>query len=497
MPIVAITELLHRKGDKMANEKLTDKLKDLKVWYEPSPFQNRTARQQKDHNWSILDVGLARIGRFVNSQGDVLQTKIDDYDKRFKDQLTSNTDINEVINARRPKNSEAHKTLGDRLDAEHDKLSAEVKAANEKAKKTDVGYQSNDPLQPRELFQVDLDTMRNRIEALPGKINLGHITDTHYVIRSNYWGKFPLSSYGYTHIANIGYVSDLLDLVIAGGDNCDENSATKDTLYQQQRDFATTLNVACKAPSFLGIGNHDDNSVHAADSKAPGNNFLVTNADLAHLYFEDTNLFGEVRDEKSNYFYYNVPNSNIRVVWIDLYENPDTLDTNNMLKYPRLNTSIIQNDQLKWLATQVLKTDRDIVIFTHCPIAGTFDKPTTNWYNHDLLMELLVALQTHGSGNLNNNSGEFPVDLDYDFSGQNNSIVGVFSGHKHRDEYVEVNGINFILNNASVGQEFDGTSHYGTLQEDSFSVINIDEEHKEVKEIKFGRGKGVEFTYGQ
>lgn len=497
MQIEVTTKFLFRKDVKMANEKLTDKLKDLKVWYEPSPFQNRTARQQKDHNWSVLDVGLARIGRFVNSLGDVLQTKIDDYDKRFKDQLIANTDINEVISARRPKNGEAHKTLGDRLDTEHEELSAEIQAANEKAEKTDVGYQSNDPLQPRELFQVDLDTMRNRIEAMPGKINLGHITDTHYVIRSNYWGKYPLSSYGYTHIANIGYISDLLDMVIAGGDNCDENRKTKDTLYQQQRDFATTLNVACKVPSFLGIGNHDDNSVHSIDSKAPGKDFLVTNADLAHLYFEDANLFGEVRNGKSNYFYYDVPNSNIRVVWIDLYENPTDLGSDGFLKYPRLNTSIIQQDQLQWLADNAFNTNRDIVVFTHCPLAGTFDNPTTNWHNHDVTMQMLNLFQTHEKGTVTGTSTDFPISVVCDFTKYTGSIVGVFSGHKHRDEYVKVNGINFVLNNASVGQEFDGNSYYETLQEDSWSVINIDEKNKAVKEIKFGRGKGVEFTYGE
>lgn len=397
-----------------------------------------------------------------------------DTQERFENQIAGTTNSDEVIDARGKYN-----ILKNRLDAMDNSL---------------YGISENDKV--RDLFKPLLLTMRDNVKALPGKVNIGHITDTHYVVRSNYWGKFPLSSYGYNHIFNIAAVSDLMNVVIAGGDNSDENTARKELLYDQERDIATSLVTSCNAPAFLGIGNHDDNSVHSIDSKAPGNDFVMTDNDFAQVYYENTNLFGEVRNGKSNYFYYDIPDSNIRVVWIDLYENPTDLGSDGFLKYPRLNTSVIQQDQLQWLADKAFKTNRDVAVFTHCPLAGVFDNPTTNWHNHDVTMQLLNAFQTHAKVTLTGTSADFPIDLECDFTDCTGSIVGVFNGHKHRDDHVKLNGIDFVLTNASVGQEFDGTSHWNTNEEDSWSVINIDEPSKEVKIIKFGRGKGYEFSYG-
>lgn len=347
----------------------------------------------------------------------------------------------------------------------------------------------------RPLFKGDLQKIRNEIKSLPGKINIGHMTDNHYVIRSNYWGKFPLSGYGYSHIFNIASISDLLNTVIAGGDNCDESTPYKNLLYREQQDFAASLLTYCQTPAFLGIGNHDDNSVHSANGKAPGDDFVISNKDFENLYFQRRSIYGEVRNNNSNYFYYDIKNSNVRVIWVDLYQNPYTLDDNKLLKYPRLNTTIIQNDQLQWLANTAMNTDRNLVIFTHCPVETIFDKPTTNVYNHDAFLNLLSQFQAHESGNISGSNSDFPVNVNYNFNKVKGKIIGVFSGHKHKDAYVKKNNINFVLTNASVGQEFDGTSHWNTNQEDSWSIINIDEVQNHVKIIKFERGKGTEFDY--
>lgn len=394
-------------------------------------------------------------------------------EENLKNSLGDLTNDSEIKEARG-----GHKVLNDRLN-EMDSVLSEVPADD----------------RIRDLFKPLIPTMRENIQKLPGKVNLGHITDTHYVVRSNYWGKFPLSSYGYTHLFNFAAVSDLLNVAIAGGDNSDENTDKKYNIYSQQRDFATTFLTYNECPSFLGIGNHDTNAGHSSESKKPGNGFALTAEDFANLYFEKESLFGEVRNGNSNYFYYDIPDSNVRVIWIDLYQNPLDLGDDELIKYPTINTSIIQQDQIQWLAHHAFNTNRDVAVFTHCPLAGTFDKPTTTWFNHDVTMQLLKAFQTHAKATLTGTSAEFSVNVDCDFTENTGKIIGVFSGHKHRDDFVEKNDIKFILTNASVGQEFNGTSHWNTLDEDSFSVINIDETKRAVKIIKFGRGTGVGFNY--
>lgn len=351
-------------------------------------------------------------------------------------------------------------------------------------------------IQTRDLFKPLISQMRTKIKSLPGKINIGHITDVHYVIRSNYWGNFPLSSLGYTHIFNIANLSDLMDVVIAGGDNTDENSDRHELIWQENVDFATTLLTYCKCPAFIGIGNHDDNSVQSLNYNTPGTDHLMTNDDFEIAYFQNSNYFNEYRNNNSNYFYYDIKDSNVRVVWLDLYQNPETLNKDNILKYPRQNTSVIQQDQILWLINNAFRTNRDIVIFTHCPLADTFDTPTAYWYNHDVTKKLITDFNAHKKDDLIGTSSDFPVNTRYDFTANTGKIIGVFSGHKHRDDQVKIDGVNYVLNTCSVGQSFDKISHWNTIDEDSWADINIDEENKQVNIAKFGRGKDMSFGYG-
>src|SRR5699024_5171041 len=50
----------------------------------------------------------------------------DDVENRFDDQIAGNTDIDEVIDARRPEGEEAYPTLRRRLDAEHQEVTAQL-----------------------------------------------------------------------------------------------------------------------------------------------------------------------------------------------------------------------------------------------------------------------------------------------------------------------------------------------------------------------------------
>lgn len=349
----------------------------------------------------------------------------------------------------------------------------------------------------RDIFDAPLFDIQNQLESRKNNVNIGHITDVHYVVRSNYWGPFPAASYGLTHLLNIGAISDNLNLIVAGGDNADENNKSKANILKHQRDFATTLDTVSDCPILIGIGNHDDQSIRAADGKHAGTDFLITDDEFAEIYFQKNSRFGEVRDGESNYCYYDIPDSNIRAIWLDLYQNPTTLGTDNIMKYPRSNTSIIQESQLEWLATTALKTDKDILMFSHCPINGTFSgQPTTYWHNHDMILQLLNGFDGKTSGVLKGSSTDFPVNVSFDFSGQTGNIIAVVAGHRHVDDYLLLNGINYVITAQSVGKDFSGNEFWYTPQEDSWSVFSIDESEKSVEILKFGRGTGRSFGYG-
>lgn len=69
-------------------------IEKLDLWDEPSPFQNRQARIQKQHNWDVLK-------NWSKSFPNTLNLLISDIQKQINDQLTANTFKDEEIDFRR------------------------------------------------------------------------------------------------------------------------------------------------------------------------------------------------------------------------------------------------------------------------------------------------------------------------------------------------------------------------------------------------------------
>lgn len=72
---------------------MSDTLPNLDLWYEPSPFQNSQAYEQKNHNWSELQ----NYGKYI---GNYVKGITDGWEVRFAAQLNQIPQPNEVIDAR-------------------------------------------------------------------------------------------------------------------------------------------------------------------------------------------------------------------------------------------------------------------------------------------------------------------------------------------------------------------------------------------------------------
>ncbi|MEM1455682.1 phage baseplate upper protein [Pediococcus pentosaceus] len=350
----------------------------------------------------------------------------------------------------------------------------------------------------RDIFTGQISNMKARIN--PDLVNIGMINDVHYTDRDSFWGPDNDAETGITHLLNIGEVSEKLDFAVSVGDNTDDNNGDNHFSIKRIEDYGMTWFTALECPSAVLLGNHDDNSSHAKSSGATGNDYLVPDSKFIQAYRQNVNLFGEKRNGNSNYFYYDIPNKKVRVVGINDYENPNTLDSDGNLKYPRINTSVITGAQLKWLATDALNVSADthVIVMLHCPIDGTLkDNPTEHCYNHDVLKQLLEAFKNGTSGTLTSSRTDFPVNVDYSFANKG-TLIGVFAGHTHTEDYQVINGINYVLNLNSVGCAGDAGNrilYFDTKDEDSWSVIGIDTANKKVKLTKFGRGTDLDFTY--
>lgn len=349
----------------------------------------------------------------------------------------------------------------------------------------------------RDIFTGQISNMKARIN--PDLVNIGMINDVHYTDRDSFWGPDNDAETGITHLLNIGEVSEKLDFAVSVGDNTDDHYSDNHFSIKRIEDYGMTWFTALECPSAVLLGNHDDNSVQST-SNATGNDYLVPDSEFIRAYRQNVNLFGEKRNGTSNYFYYDIPNKKVRVVGINDYENPNTLDSNGNLKYPRINTSVITGAQLKWLAADALNVSADthVIVMLHCPIDGTLkDNPTEHCYNHDVLKQLLEAFKNGTSGTLTSSRTDFPVNVDYSFANKG-TLIGVFAGHTHTEDYQVINGINYVLNLNSVGCAGDAGNrilYFDTKDEDSWSVIGIDTANEKVKLTKFGRGTDLDFTY--
>lgn len=420
-----------------------------------------------------IATGNDNIDDFLNRLK-LAQEKLEGYEKQITDgNIPTQADLDKALNP-----------IDDRLD----KLEAKEESSD---LLTDVGGGI------RDIFTSQISNMKARIN--PDLVNIGMINDVHYTDRDSFWGPDNDAETGITHLLNIGEVSEKLDFAVSVGDNTDDHYSDNHFSIKRIEDYGMTWFTALECPSAVLLGNHDDNSVQST-SNATGNDYLVPDSKFIQAYRQNVNLFGEKRNGTSNYFYYDIPNKKVRVVGINDYENPNTLDANNKLKYPRINTSVITGAQLKWLATDALNVSADthVIVMLHCPINGTLkDNPTEHCYNHDLLKQLLEAFKNGTSGTLTSSTTDFPVNVDYNFANKG-TLIGVFAGHTHTEGYQAINGINYVLNLNSVGCDNNypnRTLYFDTKDEDSWSVIGIDTANKKVKLTKFGRGTDLNFAY--
>lgn len=421
-----------------------------------------------------------------------MRTEINDFTKDFNDrynqQISGNTSLSEVIDARTDNNGEIHSTLKERLDM------IENKTVNS------FGQSMFDDVLGgiRPNFDKPISSMTSRLERLQNNVNIGQITDSHYTTRDSYWGADRLAMYSITHILNMGAVSEYLDFSVATGDNTDPyfNPQDIEKGKKYNRDFATVFHTALKCPTAILKGNHDDNSVIMEGKTGMGLEYIIKDDEFAVLYQQDGSN-GEIRDGNSNYFYFDV--KGIRIIGLDSFDTLEIEDENGSVKHPRLNHSAFSPRQVTWLYREALQTDLPVLIFTHCPLKGTFGGGTGISANHDAVRVLIESFKSGRSGFLSTSEEGYELELEYTFN-QPHDVIACVYGHRHTDHIENINGINHIISRNSFSASGPTTdsnhiSYLNTEDEDSWSVFSVDTNNKQVSWLKFGRGIDSTFNY--
>ncbi len=456
---------------------------------EPSPMQNVAFRRQKQFNWDALRGWALGLFKGLTDYSDSLDAKMTDFDNRFDDQMSAATDgdkdLSEVVDARRPDGGSAYATLGKRLDAYEPVLRWYNNPGTNSW--SDIAWDIDGGIKP--YFMTALNDIRQRLTQ--GLFTIVYGTDHHYETDSDY---APFYNDGLRHELNMLSLSDISDVILFGGDQCDQGIQTKDHVYKQEDDFATTALTYSNTDTFLLKGNHDS-GYHLPQQMLTPDNVLI-DTDFANLYHYGT--FSETRRVPSaNYFYKDY--NDVRLIGLDSYDLPMTTDNNGELLFNRFTTSGYSQDQLNWLANEALQTDKQCIIFAHNPINGIFGSFDNSAYLGSAVLQQILEAFVAGQTGTATSSDSIPLNVEYSFT-KAGTLIGFFNGHLHTDRLATVNNINYVSTVCSFtgldNDEQDARrADYGTDKEDAFDVIQIDTVNRNVSLHRFGAGKDRSFTY--
>ena len=355
--------------------------------------------------------------------------------------------------------------------------------------------------------------LSNQLKQDIESVNVALIADSH---QSEFYG--GMYSQGVNVINNYSK-SFGLDAFVNLGDSILYDSDRKNAVIAHQY-FANKS----KIQMLYAVGNHDGNGRDNDPDTQPLSE-LISNRDLYHIYGK--NLKGVVWGKKHDmYYYYDIPNSNVRIIVLNSNDVPFLADGSGNAKFNSNTNYAFRQAQLNWLANEALKTDKHIMICTHIVPVGHYEGM---YYNYELplnyleLRTILEAFKNKQRGNVTkNHSGTkfqnlgadtFDINVAYDFTLNTGSIIGVFGGHLHDDNNVIINGIHYITTNCDWARNWTPTNPVagdvpdkgqirvipdrvvGEESELCFDILNIDTTNKKVCITRFGVGSNREYNY--
>ena len=286
-----------------------------------------------------------------------------------------------------------------------------------------------------------------------------------------------------------------VDAVVVNGDNIHGNEFGTSKVPQninRTKEFVGILNSTfIDTDVFVNMGNHDNGTVWSTAPSA-----VISQDDLVRFYGVDKAKFGETRNKFLAYKDYD--SKKIRVITMNTFDNPDVLDGKQQIKYPTGKFSIFTNSQIQSLvrALQTVPDDYHVLVFTHQPLEGYFGNRPYDYMtniNHDVVKAILQGFATHTNVSITGVNSEFATSVTADFTQNKGTLIGVVSGHEHRDDTVQSqNGVNGFLRTCfiSVGQD----RTVGESTQYAFDVIEVDHDNRRITFKRFG--KGDDYSYG-
>lgn len=329
-------------------------------------------------------------------------------------------------------------------------------------------------------------------------LTISVLTDTHAkaIASASYYG-----INGMRHIIEANQVAtDVgLDLNVHLGDLMD--GSDKPEISRGILKFAVENYQKSKPPFYIIEGNHDENDKYDEHRFFKTASFHRDDYDMlvAKYDFEQPEIFRLNQVSKVGWY----DKGDVRIIFIDTSDIPYIL-SNGSKKYDFKKVRGVREQQLEDLTTILEQSvDKHVVVMGHANIISPSGRSALN-FNGDLVQQLLVAFNNKASGQLKNElTGDFGVDIRYDFSSTGISKVTTYiCGHMHYEKNYKVSEINHIILNCSalMGKKHGLTMdynkkwdrRYNEISELAGYFINIDP--KKLRLQIFGYGAATRYV---
>ncbi len=296
-----------------------------------------------------------------------------------------------------------------------------------------------------------------------------------------------------------------VDLMLHGGDLND--GAKPHDLSTIDVQLGVDAMKLGQRPYIILQGNHDDNSGYVRDQAGYETDQLITNSEAWNL--RSGALERQDNTNGAVYGTYTVPNSNITIIVLDGFDQPDVetqqttkADGNVHFDSFRHGYSRYSDDQINWLTNTALPSvpsGNKVLFLNHIALGGINTWQNT-WFGTEQKdeeayeKELFENNQTTNSKGYNENQQILSAITSY--QGANNNVIGYLSGHTHADNSALYNGIQFVTQTCAIADRGDGSetnkNPNGTvrslneLSNNAWSILRISSSAKHVDQFRFG-----------
>lgn len=263
-----------------------------------------------------------------------------------------------------------------------------------------------------------------------------------------------------------------IDFVCIGGDIID-GTDDKNYIHSVSQQISNILS-GCTQPVAWISGNHDDNSYSASQ--------MSEKEEITRHWFVDnmknvpSPVFGSP-DSEDTYYYFDLPNRNLRVVCLDFIDFPKGKKGRSWWG--------LSKTQVAWVCETAFDTNQDIVILCHGQLVdkkydfyqlGDQEGTSTDMKNAILAFNGKTSVTLYGKT--------------YDYSGRQGSIVLSHHGHWHSNMVLSIGSMPCILTGCAKNAL--PSSKYQPVDGKTDTFIIPDQE---TATLVHSNGYGYEFYY--